>query len=84
MESPESPLLRFHDPGPEEQIRDGMGQYAGGKAPRSIGDATIKYAGQQRGRPIRIRLSLAKRDCRSSLARRFSASKARKTANGSV
>jgi hypothetical protein len=55
--SPESPLLRFHDPEPEEQIRDGMGQYVGRKAPRSISDAVIKYAGQQRGRPIRIRLS---------------------------
>jgi len=47
----------FHDPEPEEQIRDGMGQYVGRKAPRSISDAVIKYAGQQRGRPIRIRLS---------------------------
>lgn len=57
MGSPESPLLRFHDAEPEDQIRDGMGQYAGGKAPRSISDAVIKYAGQQRGRPSRIRLS---------------------------
>ena len=59
MGSPESPLLRFHDPEPEEQIRDGMGQYAGRKAPRSISDAVIKYAGQQRGRPIRHRMGKA-------------------------
>ncbi len=57
--SPESPLLRFHDPESEEEVGHGMAQYAGRKAPRAISDAVIKYAGQQRGRPIRRRMGEA-------------------------
>src|SRR6266571_4725444 len=59
MGLPESPLLRFHDPEPKEQIRDGMRQDAGREALRSISDAVIKDTGQHRGRPICRRMGEA-------------------------
>lgn len=54
--SPETPLASFHDPEAEEKIGEGVDQGARRQAFRSIRDAIIERARNQRRNPVRRRM----------------------------
>ena len=60
---PKAPLLGFHDPEAEQEIREAMGEDAGGEAFGSVGNPVIDRAGQERRGPIGHRVRETEKGC---------------------
>ena len=60
---PKTPLFCFHDPESQQQIGNCVSEDTRGKAPRSVGHAVIKHAGNQRRDPIWFGMGKPKCEC---------------------